>query len=269
VQGTQTPPPPPPPAPVAPTKPVLTSPAAEALLNDSTPTITGTTSPSAVVSLRENEATIAEAPADASGVFSLTPGKELSDGAHSFVAVARATETLLSDPSAPVAIVIDTTPPTVDTDASLILPAWEPRSNLAVLVDVNAEPTSVDVRFGGRDVPLSYTALGYYGFVDTTQAQKPSTSIVVVATDAARNSTIAPIMSSSFFVVDVLEPSRTLTPERLLTVLVTSRTILLALLAFLAIALAMNVFIRIRVQHHPTIVTTLLLMYTIAVMLIV
>ncbi len=262
VQGTETP------APVTPDRPVFRSPAAEALLNDATPTISGTTSPSVTVELREGETVIASGTSGSDGTFSLTPTSALSDGAHTLTALARSSSQA-SEASESLKVSIDTAAPTLELAGSFILPTWEPRSNYLVVAEVGAEPNVVSAAYSGHETPLAYTALGYYGYLDGTKTGQPSDDISILATDAAKNVLRVPMLSAGYFKVDVVEPEGSLTPERLLTLMLTSRTILLALLAFLAIALALNVFIRFRIQHHPTIVSTLLLMYTVAIMLIV
>lgn len=254
-----------------PIKPTIISPKTEATLNDSAPVISGTTSPNAAVVIRESDAIIAEGTADGDGAYALRPAKPLTDGAHSFVAIATTPSTdLTSAASEPIALLIDTTAPSVNREATVILPSWEAPSIYTVITDVSADPATVTAEYAGSAFPLTYGPLGYYGTVTTTTAAgRPSDTITVVAQDAVKNRQVTPILSTSYFNVDVLQPSRTLTADTLAVLVLYSKNFLLAFLIFLTLALTLQVFIRIRVQHHATIMYSLLLMYTIVVLLFV
>ena len=253
-----------------PLRPVLVLPKTESLVNDAAPVIAGRTTPNAQVLVKELETIIGSTTADQVGDFSLRPAKPLTEGAHSVLAYASGPDSdLTSEPSAQIAFIIDTTAPIIQRDATVIIPAWEPRSAYLVIAEVVNDPVSVDVRLAGQTVGLAFGPLGYYGTIDTLNSSQPNQSIILAATDEADNHINEPILSTDYFSVDVLQPSRVLSPESLLKLLLYSRNFFLAFLIFLALALSLQVFVRVRVQHHASVVSTLLLMYTIVVILII
>lgn len=79
--------------------------------NDNTPTLTGTTEPNALVTIRDNGTVIGTATADGSGNWTFTPGTALGDGNHSLTATATDAAGNIGTASTAFPIVVDTTPP--------------------------------------------------------------------------------------------------------------------------------------------------------------
>jgi hypothetical protein len=93
-----------------PSKPVVTSPAASALLTDDTPTISGTAEPNSQVQVFVDGNSIGTATTNGSGAWTIT-APHLTDGPHN--TTARATDTVgnVGAVSDPVAFTLDTTAP--------------------------------------------------------------------------------------------------------------------------------------------------------------
>ncbi|USN53297.1 MAG: hypothetical protein H6760_03985 [Candidatus Nomurabacteria bacterium] len=253
-----------------PITPTIAFPKPESLLNVAQPRVAGVTSPNAVVKVQDGETVVLEVKADAEGKYEGDVTEPLLDGSHSLIAYAVDPDSQLESGSTePVTISIDTQSPLIALDRSVVLPSWEPRTGYDVFATVTNDPEHVVVRYGGIEANLQPSVDGYYGQIDTRGSAQADSAISVIAQDAAQNITEAPLITTEFFGRMVLEPSRLITPDTLIQIVLYSQRFFVAFLIFLTIALALMVFIRFRVQHHPTVVYSLLLMYTISILLIV
>ncbi|WP_186132029.1 Ig-like domain-containing protein [Burkholderia gladioli] len=88
--------------------------------NDTRPTVMGTAPAGQLVHVRLDGKEIGTVQADANGRWSFRPETPLSDGEHRYTAVAEVSNGKLSDETGAYTIVVDTTPPAVATDLSLI-----------------------------------------------------------------------------------------------------------------------------------------------------
>lgn len=95
----------------APAAPVITSPTAGSTTASGTPTVSGTSEAGATVTITIDGMTAGTVTADASGVWSLTPGTTLTEGAHSVSAVATDPAGNTGAPTTPVNFSVDTIAP--------------------------------------------------------------------------------------------------------------------------------------------------------------
>ncbi len=139
------------------------------LTKDTTPTITGTAEPGATVQLLDNDGTVvATGTAGASGSYVLT-SRPLAPGAHALTVTATDAAGNVSYPSAPLNIVIDTTPATATT-------------TLATGEDQDPDTTTVSfsVHF---DQPVSPVTLKSFRITDTGTATATIQSVTGSGTD--------------------------------------------------------------------------------------
>lgn len=94
----------------APAAPTILSPAEGSLINDPTPTLSGTTEAGAAVTVLVDGVAAGTVPADGSGTWSFTSGM-LADGPHTVSAVSTDAVGNASPASSPVAFTVDTTAP--------------------------------------------------------------------------------------------------------------------------------------------------------------
>ncbi|MCL1841960.1 MAG: Ig-like domain-containing protein, partial [Propionibacteriaceae bacterium] len=167
----------------APLAPVVTSPADNAVINDPTPSITGTGEAGAQVSVTEGSTVLcAQVAVSAAGTWSCVPGIVLDEGAHTLSV--RQTDAAGNDsPVRSASFTIDTTPPQVTVN---------PTDGLSV--SGTAEPGAVvDVYdAAGNVVPgcqhLIADAQGQFGCMPATPLE-PGEQVQVSVTDAAGNVT--------------------------------------------------------------------------------
>ncbi len=259
-----------PPAPEPPQTPTLTAPNPDGLVNVTDPQIAGRTSGLATVQVKEGDRLVVIATADADGYFQAKPTDALTQGSHTLLAVATDKTTgLNSGQSNSLTFTVDSQAPIVDLEQTIVLPAWEPRQTFDIFTSITGEPASAAADIGGQRTQLALTILGFYGRASLSGSSAPAAALSVVTTDQAANQTIQPLVRFDYFQTDVLEPTGGLTADRLINLVLYSRQFFLAFLIFLVLALGLNVLIRFRVQHQPTIMYSLLLMYAVTVILII
>lgn len=258
------------PEPTPPAVPTVHFPKPESLLNVAKPRIAGVTSPGAIVQVRDGETLVLEITADSEGRYEAEIQESLPDGSHSLIVSALDPASRLeSGPTEPIVIAIDTQSPLIALDQSVVLPSWEPRTAYTVFATVINDPEKVFARYGGVEQELIQSPYGYYGQIDTAKSSRTDAAIAVVAEDTARNVAEAPLINTEFFGRMVLEPERLISVDTIITLVLYSERFLIGFLIFLSLALGLMVFIRFRVQHHPTVVYSLLLIYTISILLLV
>jgi outer membrane protein OmpA-like peptidoglycan-associated protein len=172
--------------------PVITSPAQNATLTDSTPDISGTAGANEAVSVFADGGTtpVCTTTANAMGAWTCTVSPSLADGPHVFVA--RTVNGAMTASSAPRTVVIDANPPpvpviTVPAEGSTTSPSptvsgvAEPGSTVRVFVDGSAMPACTAVT----------NAAGNYTCVIVGPLVAGAHTLTATATDAAGNSSTA------------------------------------------------------------------------------
>ncbi|QDE91756.1 hypothetical protein BHS06_23765 [Myxococcus xanthus] len=91
--------------------PVITGPADGAVLNTSTPPLSGTSAPGTVVTVYEGDTVLCTTTTNDVGTWTCTPAQPLEDGPHTVTATATDSEGRTSAPSAPSEFIIDTQAP--------------------------------------------------------------------------------------------------------------------------------------------------------------
>ncbi|WP_443189826.1 Ig-like domain-containing protein, partial [Methylobacterium sp. Leaf94] len=168
---------------VAPGAPVITT--AAGLINDATPTITGTAEAGSTVTISDNGIVLGTALAGTNGVFSFTPLTPLTEGSNVLTATARGPAGNVSTPSAAVAFTIDSVAP----DA--------PTITLAAGLTNDATPTIAGTAEAGATVTISDngtvlgTAVadtnGVFSFTPAANLAQGANSFTVTARDLAGN----------------------------------------------------------------------------------
>lgn len=165
--------------------------------------------------------------------------------------------------------------PEVEKEKTVVIPSPVEEDTYDVKVTVKEEaeepkeePTKVAVQIGDNTNELTKSGDEYIGAVKEDK-EGPEENIKVVLEDSQKNVISYPVMNTNYFKTSILRPDRFFTSDRLIQILFHSRNFFLALLIFLSLVLILNVLVRIRVQHRPTILYSLLLIYMIGVIIII
>jgi len=135
------------------------------------------------------------------------------------------------------------------------------------------EVTQVAVTLGNNTSELNKSGDQYVGSVEEDKSGRNNNlKVLVQGTEQTtkENSVLSvPLFNTDFFKTTILRPAKFFTSDRLVQIIFYSRNFFLALLIFLSLALILNVLIKIQVQHRPTILYSLLVIYMITVIIIV
>jgi hypothetical protein len=159
--------------------------------------------------------------------------------------------------------------PQPEPEKTTVIPSAVTPDTYDIKTQVTPEPAKVEVQLGNNQAELTKTEDVYVGSIKEEDKGLPSDNIQLALSDKTGQIVTAPIMSLEYFKTNILKPDRILNSEFLIKMIFYSRNFFLALMIFLTIILILNVLIKIQVQHRPTIVYTLLLLYTIGIMLII
>ncbi|MGB1583322.1 MAG: Ig-like domain-containing protein, partial [Solirubrobacterales bacterium] len=168
------------------TDPSITAPSDGSLTNDNTPTISGTSQPSATINVYEDFTLICTATANGAGVWSCTAGSAQSDGDHDYRALAEFGGSY-SNFSEIVTLTIDTTAPAVP---SITSPTNGSATNdTTPTVNGTAEANStVTIYVDGNPVgSTTADGSGNWSFDIPSAQSEGSHTISATATDAASN----------------------------------------------------------------------------------
>ncbi|MEU6134591.1 Ig-like domain-containing protein [Nocardioides sp. NPDC047086] len=151
----------------APAAPVITSPADGDVIDDSTPTITGTGESGATVEVSIDGEVVGEATVSPEGTWELPLTDPLADGEHTVTATQTDEAGNVSEPSAPVTFTVDTTAPdapviTSPTDGSTtsdttptITGTGEPGATVEVTIDGQVVGEATVDADGNWELPLT------------------------------------------------------------------------------------------------------------------
>jgi MYXO-CTERM domain-containing protein len=189
----------------APAAPAVITPADGSLINDSTPTYSGTAEPNSTVTVIVDGASVGTTTADATGAWSFTPTTALADGSHSVRATSTDaagntspssnTNTFTLDTAAPAAPVVLT--PANGSTTSDTTPAYsgtaEPNSPVTIIVDGTPVGTA------------TADAAGNWSFTPVVPLADGPHSVNATAQDAAGNT--SPSSATNTFTVDTMGPA--------------------------------------------------------------
>jgi large repetitive protein len=203
---------------VAPSAPVISSPASGTTTNDSTPTFSGSAEASSTVRVYDGTSTtpIVTVTATSTGTWSATPSTALTNGVHSITAKATDKAGNTSPASSAISITIDTVAPLAPTISS-------PSSGTST---TDTTPTfagtaealsTVRLYDGTNTTPIATataTSTGTWSATPTTGLSIATHSVTAKATDAAGNtspaSTAVSLSITSTIVADTTPPVLTL-----------------------------------------------------------
>ncbi|POP41210.1 hypothetical protein CHU33_23865 [Superficieibacter electus] len=161
----------------------ITGPLAEGQATDDTrPTLSGTGEAGSLITLYDGDTVTGTAIVDDNGQWSFTPQAALSEGEHVLTFTATASAGNVSQPSAPIAFVVDTTPPAAPTGLAI--------SENGVTVTGNAEAGSLVTIVNAGGTVLGSASAGDDGAftIAISPAQTAGQPLTAVAQDSAGNS---------------------------------------------------------------------------------
>ena len=243
---------------VAPNVPTILTPDPDSLVRTAEPEVVGRAEPGSTVTLYINGARAATTTADSAGVYTLTSSNPLADGSTTMQVSATA-RSLTSGLSPVRKVTIDTQPPAIEVQRSIVLPSYLVSDGYDAVVEVSGQPTAVVVTAGGQTIPLIAKATDYFGTI-----QLPSASVAgvirVQATDQAGNQVQTILADPGLFTTGVV--SSTSGPlVSTLRLIFFSRAFMAIFLSILLIMAMINILVHWRHQHHPTIVASLLIVF--------
>jgi len=131
-----------------------------------------------------------------------------------------------------------------------------------------SEKTKVVVQMNDQANELSKKGDEYIGSVKEGD-NKPSQNVNIITEDKNKNVVSTPVASTSYFKGSILSPSNFFSSERLVKIILYSRNFFMALFILLSLVLVLNLLIKVRVQHRPNIIYTLLVIYLIGVIIVI
>jgi uncharacterized protein YkwD len=256
-------------APTPPLAPAITAPADGDVYTDGQLWIAGTAPKNILVNVLVNDAARVSIRSDEQGNFRVQLPEALTDGRYTLTAQAvDSASGLTSSLSKASGVVVDATPPVIDADHVIFLPSIL-SGQLDIALPISGETNLAKVQIGSMETTLIRSGDNFHGVIDARQLSPDATQVSVTAVDPAGNSTTAVVADVASVTSNVAEPARSSLVQSVLQVVLFSQHFLMWLLLFLTAALFLKIFVRIRFQHHPTILYTLLLMYAVTVLLLV
>ncbi|NEU07291.1 hypothetical protein GZH53_03100, partial [Flavihumibacter sp. R14] len=188
-----------------PAAPLITSPANGGLLNDNTPSYSGTAESSSTVTVIVDGSTIGNTTANGTGNWSFTPVIPLADGPHTLRATATDLAGNTGSGSSTNTFIVDTTPPAAPV---ALTPANGSKTNdNTPTYSGTAEPlVTVTVIVDGTSIGTSIADVsGAWSFTGTSPLNENIHTIRATTTDAAGN--VSSQSNTNTFTVDVTPPA--------------------------------------------------------------
>ncbi|NBR07863.1 MAG: hypothetical protein EBT92_19160, partial [Planctomycetes bacterium] len=172
---------------IAPSAPVISP--LPSPVNDSTPILSGTGEPGAIITIYDNGQSIGTAVVGANGNWTFTPSSPLSDGNHTFTATQKDAAGNTSQPSNSVITSIDSVPPA----APVITPPLAPTSDSTPTLSGTKEPNTLVNIYDGTTLigTVPTDSNGSWSFTPTTPLSDGVHNLSASSTDAAGN--ISPV----------------------------------------------------------------------------
>jgi hypothetical protein len=186
---------------VPPAAPVLIAPAA--LVNTTTPTISGTAEAGSTVTVRLDGAVVGTVVANASGAWSFTPVSPLAQGAHTAIATATDAAGNTGPASTPRSFTVDTVAPAAPL---LTAPAALVNTTTPVISGTAEAGSTVTVRLDGAVVGTAVvSASGGWSFTAPVPLTQGAHTASATVTDAAGNTSFS--SNVLVFTVDTVAPA--------------------------------------------------------------
>lgn len=254
---------------IPPAVPIISFPTANSMLSEAS-VIKGSAETGSVVTLYDNNIPLLEAPSR-DGTFTGQLSGNLSDGKHTLTAVARDSAGNTSRTAAPITFTVDTTAPVIDASqtTALIDLTNNQIEVRAAVTDPNLVKVSAGV--GNQITELTPTDGKYAGLLTNVTVDSNDPAVFVEAVDQAGHSQRQLITNYNFGGVSQgTQPLNNLLGATFLGgVADWGQYLIIAFIIFLGAALIIKIFVRIRVQHPPTIVHTLVVLLLASVLLII
>lgn len=256
-------------APTPPVAPAITAPIDGDIYTDGMVWIAGTAPQSILVNIRVNTQLRVSVRSNELGNFRVQLPEALTDGRFSLTAEAVDATTGLASPlSTTIGVIIDATAPTIDADRVIVLPSLL-AGYLDIAVPIEGEGNLAAAHLGTSTTTLTRTDGLFRGVLDVRDSSFVSTQVTVTAVDPSGNSTTALVADVESISSQITVPANRSIFNTALQAALFSQQFLIWLFLFLSAALLIKVVVRIRYQHHPTILYTLLLMYAVTVLLLI
>ncbi len=249
-----------------PLKPKLTSPQELEVLATARPWIGGEAQADKKIWLSHDGKPFGETVSDSQGYFRFQPATDLPDGPHNLTAVA-VDANGSSDPSDPLAITIDTQPPSASLASTVILPSFVTPRAYSVFGRLQGDDVAeARVKLGSQSQSLVTTSGQFFAELTPLRGEEAN-SLEVELKDAVGNVSIVPLASLSFLDVEVATPSAVGFAGFVPKLLLFSRHFFITFWFLLLVALAINVLVKFRIQHRPMILYSLLLIYGLTIVI--
>lgn len=257
-----------PPLPPLPATPTLTSPESGLVLATSQPWIGGEAQEETRIVLTADGQVVGETVSDARGYFQLQPTSALADGTHAMTAHA-VNERGSSPSSGSINVTVDTQPPSAGLRASMMLPSFVNAGGFTVVGLLEGEDiTSAALIIGSQTSPVQVT--GQRVLVEmTTRPSDGADQVSLELQDPVGNASRVAVGSLSFFESQAVQAPSGGMLSFFPKVVFYSRTFFITFWLFVFLALAINIIIKIQIQHRPTILYSLLLLYGLTIILII
>lgn len=252
-----------------PAAPSITFPTPNSFLSEAS-VIKGTAESGSTVTLYDNNIPLLEA-VSRDGTFTGQLSGNLSDGKHTLTAVARDTAGNTSRTAAPITFTVDTTTPVIDASQTTAL--IDLTNNQIEVRAAVTDPTlaKVSAGVGERITELNLIDGKYSGVLTNVTVDSNDPAVYVEALDQAGHKQRQLITNYNFGGVSQgTQPLNALLGATFLGgVADWGQYLIIAFIIFLIVALMIKIFVRIRIQHPPTIVHTLVVLLLASVLLII
>ncbi|MEK7538059.1 MAG: CAP domain-containing protein [Patescibacteria group bacterium] len=244
---------------IVPAPPTITTPDPDSVIRTAIPEVVGQAEPSSTVTLFVNGARLATAAADINGVYALVPSNPMTDG-PAVIQVTATARGLTSGLSPTRTVMVDTQPPAIELQRSLVLPSYLIDGGYDVMVSVSGQPVAVILNAGGQAMPLVMYGQTYAGTIQLAGSAAAAGTMTVKAVDSAGNQIQTVLADPDLFTTGVV--AATSGPfVSAVKLLFFSRTLMAVMLLLLFVMATLNVVIQWRHQHQPTIVGSLLVLF--------
>lgn len=255
--------------PTPPLAPAITAPADGDVYTNRQLWVAGTAPKNVLINIRVDDVARASIRSDEQGHFRVQLPEALTDGHYRLTVQAVDSTTGLASPfSNASGVIVDATPPKIDADHVIILPSIV-TDYLDIALPIVGETNQATARVGATVATLTRSGDAFHGVLDVRSLSPSATQVTVTAVDPAGNSTTAVVADVGSMSSNIAEPARESIFHTALQAALFSQNFLIWLLLFLAAALSVKILVRVRFQHHPTILYTLLLMYAVTVLLLI